>query len=303
MVYTVYSMHEPTLFWWSMLCGVSAINVLAWVASTLLLRRRFELLQLRKWSSAHWHVILSAGYVLGCAYRSAFPVYDVQRLVMVDSWLSSVVVGRSIATIAELCFAAQWALLLHTAAQTYSSQFAERVSRWIVPLIAVAEICSWYAVLTTSNLGHVLEESIWGLSAAMFVGSFLFLWPRSDRSHRPLIAMASAFGLVYVAYMFQVDVPMYWARWIFDEGRGHQYLSIAQGLADVSDRWVVSTNWTDWESEVVWMSLYFSVAVWLSIGLMHVSNALSTKHTALTFERGAFPTVRKPIWFKPPMLR
>jgi len=34
-------------------------------------------------------------------------------------------------------------------------------------------------------------------------------------------------------------------------------------------RWVVSTRWEQWRSEVVWMSLYFSVAVWLSIALVH----------------------------------
>jgi len=127
---------------------------------------------------------------------------------MVDSWLSSVVVGRSVATIAEVCFAAQWALLLRAAAQTCSSRFAAKASRWIVPSIAVAEVCSWYAVITTSNLGHVLEESIWGLSAVMLVGSFVLLWPRSDRHHRPLLAMAVTLGLGYVVYMLLVDAPM-----------------------------------------------------------------------------------------------
>ncbi|HXC39286.1 MAG TPA: hypothetical protein VN667_10095, partial [Burkholderiales bacterium] len=34
-------------------------------------------------------------------------------------------------------------------------------------------------------------------------------------------------------------------------------------------RLVVSHRWSDWKSEVTWMSLYFSVAVWLSIALVH----------------------------------
>lgn len=291
-------MNDATLFWWSFLCSVSALNVLVWVASTHLLQRRSGPLRLGTWSAMHWHVVLSAAYVLGCAYRSIFPVYDVQRLVIVDSCLSSVIVGRSVATLAELCFAAQWALLLQTVAKTCDSPFAVKVSRWIVPMIVVAEICSWYAVLTTSNLGHVLEETLWGLSAAMIVASFLFLWPRSDRSHRPFLAMASTFGFCYVVYMFEVDVPMYWVRWVIDEGRGHQYLSIAQGLADASDRWVVSHRWTDWESEVVWMSLYFSVAVWLSIGLMHASQTLSTRQKALRLDQDQLRSVHMPIWLK-----
>jgi hypothetical protein len=291
-------MTDTSISWWSFLVGVSAINLLAWIASTMHLRHRIGLLRLDRWSAVHWHVVLSAGYVLGCAYRSAFPVFDVQRLVMFDSWLSSVAVGRTVATIAELCFAAQWALLLRAVSDASGNRFTVNVSRCIVPMIVVAEVCSWYAVVTTSNLGHVLEESIWGVSAALLVVSFLYLWPRSDRSHRPFIALASVTGLAYAIYMFSVDVPMYWTRWALDEGRGHQYFSIAQGLADVSGRWVVSRRWADWKSEAVWMSLYFSVAVWLSIALVHVSHKVGTRSPANPRRTQSFQAAHKPIWLR-----
>jgi hypothetical protein len=62
---------------------------------------------------------------------------------------------------------------------------------------------------------------------------------------------------------------MYWSRWIADEVGGRHYMSIAQGAHDASVRWVVSHRWQDWKTEVVWMSLYFSVAVWISIALVH----------------------------------
>jgi hypothetical protein len=214
-------------------------------------------------------VLLSAGYVSGCAFRSALPVYDVQRMVIVDSWLSSVVVGRSVATIAELCFVAQWALMLREISRSTGSGVGRTTSRVVVPLILVAEVCSWYSVLTTSNLGHVIEESIWGLSAALMVASLVAIWPVCDAAVRRLLAAWCAMGVAYVSFMFLVDVPMYWSRWLADEASGRPYLDLAQGLVDVSQRWVVSHNWSDWKSEVVWMSLYFSVAVWLSIALIH----------------------------------
>jgi hypothetical protein len=62
---------------------------------------------------------------------------------------------------------------------------------------------------------------------------------------------------------------MYWSRWVADEFGGRSYLSLAQGAHDMSVRWVVSHRWQDWKNEVVWMSLYFSVAVWISIALAH----------------------------------
>ena len=64
-----------------------------------------------------------------------------------------------------------------------------------------------------------------------------------------------------------VDVPMYWARWVADEGLGRSYLPVLQGVVDVSQRWVVSHDWAKWRSEVVWMTAYFSVAVWFSVSL------------------------------------
>ena len=263
-------MTENTLTWWSLLCAVALLNLAAWTASTAALRRRHALAHPAIRRAVRLQMLLSAGYVLGCAYRSAFPVFDVQRLCLFDSWLSSVAVGRSVATFAELCFAAQWALLLRGVARDTESRFGATVSWGLVPLIVVAELFSWYSVLTTSNIGHVVEESIWGLCGLLLVVSFILVWPRCDSRARPLLAAGAALGLAYVLYMFHVDVPMYWSRWVLDSGSGRQYLSVTQGLLDTSTRWVVSHRWEDWKTEVVWMSLYFSTAVWLSIGLMHL---------------------------------
>jgi hypothetical protein len=211
--------------------------------------------------------------VFGCAFRSAVPVFDVPRLCLFDSWLASVIVGRSVATLAELCFAAQWALLLREASRAAGSAVGRTAAAMMVPLIVVAETCSWYSVLTTSNLGHVVEESLWGLGAALLVASLVAIWPRCAPRQRPLLALWCAAGLAYVVFMFLVDVPMYWSRWLADEATGRHYLSLAQGVLDVSGRWVVSHRWEDWKSEVTWMSLYFSVAVWISIALIHASAA------------------------------
>ena len=74
-----------------------------------------------------------------------------------------------------------------------------------------------------------------------------------------------------------VDVPTYWALRAADEVLGRPYLTPAQGLADVSTRWVVSHQWAHWRDEVVWMTTYFSVAVWLSIALALAPRMLSLR--------------------------
>jgi hypothetical protein len=273
-------MTDDIFLWWFFLCVVAGLNILAWSLSALALERRQAVLSPEEYASRRLQLLLSAGYVFGCAFRSALPVYDVQRICLFDSWLSSVIVGRSVATFAELCFATQWALLLREISRATGSSVGKSTAMVMVPMIAIAEAFSWYSVLTTSNIGHVAEESIWGLCAALLVASLVAIWPRCAASLRLLLAAWCAAGLAYVAFMFLVDVPMYWARWIADEASGRHYLSIAQGVLDASDRWVVSHRWDDWKSEVAWMSLYFSVAVWLSIALIHAP-VLENRQAAL----------------------
>jgi hypothetical protein len=254
--------------WWQLLCLIAGINLIAWTASTAWLHRHRP--DGTTWPHQRLQLLLSGLYVLGCGYRSFLPVFDVPRVVMVDSFASSVIVGRTVATIAELSFATQWALLLRGAALATGLRLALWVAYAIVPLIVVAEIHSWYAVLTTRNIGHVIEEMLWGTAALLSVVAMLRLWPRVNGSCRRWLAGGILAGTLYTAYMFFIDVPMYWARWLADEAAGRDYVTLAAGLADASSRWTVSHDWAHWRSEVVWMTLYFSVAVWISIGLAHV---------------------------------
>src|SRR6266481_5876052 len=106
------SWSNPVAVWWGFLLVVSAANIGLW----LLLERRVrgEARDRRRGAfRIELLVLLCAAYVFVCAFRSVLPRTDVERLCLFDTWLSSVMVGRSVATIAELCFAAQWAIVLH----------------------------------------------------------------------------------------------------------------------------------------------------------------------------------------------
>jgi hypothetical protein len=164
---------------------------------------------------------------------------------------------------------AQWALLLNAAARNVRSWFGVAVSWLVVPLIAVAEICSWTAVLTLCYLGNVLEESIWAVSAGLLVVGCLVIWWHCRRARRPFLAAALALGTLYVAFMCLVDIPMYVSRWQADEASGRAYLSVTRGLHDAWSRRVVTFSWAAWRPEMPWMTLYFSVCVWWSLALVH----------------------------------
>jgi hypothetical protein len=267
-------MSDGVLAWWTGLCAVSVFNVCAWrLSGTALTRRRaaagpeIYLFQRRQ-------LLLSAVYVLGCAFRSILPRADVQRIGLFDSWVSSVILGRSVATVAEVCFVAQWALLLNQLAKDAGARNWVVVSWLLVPFIIVAEVCSWYAVVTTCYLGNAVEESIWALCAASMVIGFIAVWPRDNAAYRPFLAAGIVIGTLYVAFMCWVDVPMYVSRWLEDEAQGRTYLSLSQGIWDVGSRWVVTFDWEAWRTEIPWMSLYFSVGVWCSIALVHTPGPL-----------------------------
>lgn len=231
-------------------------------------------MRLKERSPGHYsarlpHIVLSAIYVAGCAFRSWLPRADVQRIVLYDSWLSSVLVGRSVATIAELAFVAQWALVLRELGSAEEDRFVLKVSQVIVPLIVVAETCSWYAVLTTSYLGNAMEQSLWTFTAALMAVALFVVWRRVEGSQRLFLGAGIVACTGFVAFMCTVDVPMYLSRWRADELSGRAYFSLLDGLRDVSQRWVVTHSYKDWHEEIAWMTLYFSFAVWISLGLAH----------------------------------
>jgi hypothetical protein len=265
---------RPVARWHALLRAIAALNVILWSWSAIAVMRGPTAPGGGGVAASRVQLLLSAVYVIGCAYRSMLPVYDIPRIVLVDSRLSSVMAGRTIATVAELCFAAQWALILHRAALLSHSLIAQAASLGIVPLIVIAETCSWHAVLTTDQRGHIAENSIWGLAAVLVVASMVAIGFHGVAALYPPMILWCVAAAGYAVFMFLFDVPMYWSRWAADQLTGRRYLSISQGVVDASRRRIVSYRWEDWKTEVVWMSLYFAFGVWSSISIVHASIAL-----------------------------
>src|SRR5882672_3333947 len=240
-------MQGALLAWWLALCAAAVVNVAFWVWSA----RRMEP---EASASRRWILWLSAAYVLGCGFRSFFPMIDAPRLCLHDNGISRIAVGRTIATIAELSFALQWALLLREAG-TRSAAFAARA---IVPLIALAEVCSWSAVLTANYLLHAFENSLWTLAAALVLAAFWSLRSRAEGAPRRLVDAACVAALVYIAYMVIEDVPMYVSRWRAAAGFT---VPLDEGLRTLFERCVVRRDWNAWREDATWLSLYFTVAV------------------------------------------
>jgi hypothetical protein len=95
------------------------------------------------------------------------------------------------------------------------------------------------------------------------------LRPTAAGPSRRFIEACIVGAAAYIAIMVSVDVPMYLARWQDDLAHGAIYLAVPEGWRDVLARCVVTRDWAVWRQDALWLSLYFTVAVWASIALAH----------------------------------
>ncbi|SEE17882.1 hypothetical protein SAMN05444164_7188 [Bradyrhizobium erythrophlei] len=257
---------NPVVRWWGFLSLVSAANIAIWFA----LYRQFHEQSngsLSNTSGIGLMLLLCAAYVFGCAFRSVLPRADVQRICLFDTWLSSVVVGRTVATVAEVCFAAQWAIVLYQLGTMTGAETTINIAWIIVPLIVIAECFSWYAVLTTHYLCNAIENSIWAVVFFLVGIALCRLLPEFQGPVRWAFIVAIVGIAAFLAFLMTIDVPMYLNRWRANLAAGGTLLHPLDGLRDVSRRWVVTHDIAEWREEIAWMSLYFSMAVWSSLAL------------------------------------
>jgi hypothetical protein len=257
---------NPLARWWGLLALVSGANIAVW----FLLYRYLQEPRpgsLGSTSDIKLMLFLSAAYVFGCAFRSFLPRADVQRICLFDTWLSSVTVGRSVATVAEICFAAQWAIILYQLGTMTGADTTLNAAWVIVPLILIAECFSWHAVLTKNYLGNAIENSIWAVSFFIVGIGLCRLLPEFEGRIGVALVIAIIGIAGYLVFMATVDVPMYLTRWQAESADNIGPLSPLEGLRDASVRWVVTHDIAEWKDEIPWMSLYFSGAVWGSLAL------------------------------------
>jgi hypothetical protein len=256
---------NPLAWWWSLLALASSANITAW----FWLYRYLQEAQtggLHSASNLRLMLILSAAYVFGCAFRAFLPRADVQRICLFDTWLSSVTLGRSVATVAEVCFAAQWAIVLHRLGAMTEADTTLSIAWVIVPLILVAECFSWHAVLTKNFFANAIENSIWGVCFLLIIIGVCRLLPDFGGQARAVLVSAVIGIAGYLAFLATIDIPMYVTR-SRAATVNSKPLRPMEGLRDASVRWIVTHDVAAWKYEIAWMSLYFTAAVWASLAL------------------------------------
>jgi hypothetical protein len=258
---------NPVAKWWRLLTLVGCVNIAVWFWLYRALQEPRTGSLGTSPSGIELMLFLCAAYVFGCAFRSFLPRADVQRICLFDTWLSSVMLGRTVATVAEVCFAAQWAIVLHQLGTMTGAGTTLNAAWAILPLILIAEGFSWHAVLTKNYLGHAIENSLWAVTFFIIGVGLCRLLPEFDGLVRAGLVIAIVGIAGYLAFLAAIDVPMYLKQWRAEVANGSSLLTPLEGLRDASVRWVVTHDIAEWKDEIAWMSLYFSAAVWSSLAL------------------------------------
>merc|ERR1712006_59803 len=80
-------------------------------------------------------------------------------------------------------------------------------------------------------------------------------------------------SVVYPYFNFTVDAPIYLKRYAADQAAGKHYFPFFEGIMDSAVTRNVTRKTEDWSADMLWMIIYFTVAVWSSILLMWAPRA------------------------------
>lgn len=221
-------------------------------------------------------------YIYVCAFRGIWPRIEDIKLCAFDNKISTPILGRITATVAELSFIKFLVLITGTILTNfYNTQgkisaikhlmFANGL---IFPAILVAQVVCWVGIITTDPSWNALEESIWSLFAITklliyAILYFIIIGIKLPTFQTSMVKTAIPFifiGLLsYVGFMLIVDVPMYMKRAKKHNGK---YLSFIQGLKDLLKCKKVTLSYQTWKEEIPWLTMYFTITIWFSFGIL-----------------------------------
>lgn len=254
--------------------GMAAISVLNVI---LLMRALNEKPRARDETNPGYETtmkVLCVPMVLVCGFRAWFCEDYASRDVWYDSPLNSILLHRCLAMVAELCWIGQASLAFATVGGGLPKNGGryKAAAVWLFACIAVAECCSCAGTVTTNRVFFLAEESAWVVGFTVFL-PFAIGLARAVPGDSAAWASAKTFAriislcaCVYVPWGWLSDLPSNYEAWQKDKGT-HPYFGLKAGLEDAVHTRHENRTMGAWGHKLLWMTVYFSAAVWSSIAL------------------------------------
>ena len=262
----IFAWRFSALTWWRGLSVLGVSNVILWLAIWHFGPRDNPYCAIQ--------LALSGVYVFVCAYRSIFPRIDLERLVVIDSTLSNIFLGRTAATIAEICFGLQLGLLVHQLG-AYAGLPVVQYAAWAIPIfMTVAQAFCWHSILTLNHITQAIESFLWAAGFSWMAALLTIIALDTNGVVHFLAISGVLASLAFVAYAVAIDIPLYIRRFHSGRALGQNYLSITYGAKDAWNRREMSHSWDRWKDDALWLTPYFSVGAWISMALIFLPLAL-----------------------------
>ncbi len=268
--------------WWILLSTISIINVF------------FISNYLRKINEKNIHFYLGICafiFTAVCAVRSIWLRKDIERTCITDSKISTPLVGRSLATISEICYIIIIITIFNTIIKEKKGNFSMNIfNKMILPIIIMAEIFSWVGCSTKYELWNALEESLWCIAGIIiFIISTLLYNNLSnlkknlkDESLSNFLFICILTSFIYIIFMLYNDIPFYIEKWKKNYSKNYNSLSydnikkdfgkknknLISNLLDMNNCDKVCNDYEEWKDEIPWMTGYFTLGVWSCIAMV-----------------------------------
>ncbi len=274
---------KNVLRWWVSLSIISIINIV-FIIYYYIINKNTNYINLCLFS-------LASIYAVVCAIRSLWPRKDIEKVCIFNSKMSTPLVGRSLATIAELCFIVVIIfIMLHVNknVENFTGNKNKNIVltlKLILPIIIIAEILSWIGCITEFELWNAAEESLWGISGIIvsIIGILLYL-SISNLKSNPKIHSLSMFLKIFTfcticfsVFMVFDDIPMYIKRWknkdtnkddkvswneFKNDFKQKNNISFIKGIQEMNKCKKVTNSYKEWKDEIPWLTGYFTLGVW-----------------------------------------
>ena len=173
-----------------------------------------------------WHVKMSAVYTAVCAFRSFMPRIGLERYCVVDHWLSHIAIGRSGATIAEICFGVQIGLLMEEMGVRAGVMWVQDLKWPVIIALSVAQVFCWIGCITLKHAWLTTEETMWTITFIVVGAAFSACAPLLTGTWQNLAYLGIVLCIIFTMFMVISDLPMHIVRGREDDRKGKRFLGI-----------------------------------------------------------------------------
>lgn len=134
----------------------------------------------------------------------------------------------------------------------------------------LAQPFCWHSILTLNHVTQAVESLLWAAGLSWMAALLAIIAMDTQGVVHQLAVAGVLCAGAFVAYVLAVDVPMYLRRCRAARTGGVRYLDLAAGMRDAWGRREPNQSWEHWREDALWLTPYFSLGVWISLGLVLV---------------------------------